>query len=201
MSKVEKKQAKHREAALAHAVAMIAERGLSGLNAREVAAATGCSVGTVYNLFGNLDGLIVEANSETLKRLDKALTASVVPSASPRDRLLALARAYLGFVADNSPAWYAVFEHRLPEGERIPDWHLREHLALFRHVAVPLKELNPKLADVEAASLARSVWSAVHGVVSLGLQDRLSRIPLDVLGGHVETIVGAFVDGYGRVEI
>lgn len=196
MSKVEVKKAMHRKAALSAVRRMIARNGLSSLNAREIAEAAGCSVGTLYNLFGSLDGLIIAANSATMKKIDATLTASVVPGAKPRDRLLALARAYLGFVAENTKSWYAMFEHKLPDGERIPDWHLQEHLALFRHVAVPLKEINPRLGDDEAALLARSVYSAVHGIVSLGLDDRMSRIPLDVLERHVEIIVGAFVDGY-----
>ena len=48
----------------------IAEKGLAGFNARCVAAEAGCSVGTLYNLFENLDGIVIRVNSRTLHRLD-----------------------------------------------------------------------------------------------------------------------------------
>ncbi|MBU2531397.1 MAG: TetR/AcrR family transcriptional regulator, partial [Alphaproteobacteria bacterium] len=40
--------------------------GLEGLQARRVASLSDCSVGTIYNLFGNLDMVIIAANAETL---------------------------------------------------------------------------------------------------------------------------------------
>jgi hypothetical protein len=45
---------------------ILATEGLEGLQARRVAGAADCSVGTIYNLFGSLDMVIIAANAERL---------------------------------------------------------------------------------------------------------------------------------------
>src|ERR1700674_5492333 len=59
----------------------IAEKGLAALRARDLAQEAGCAVGTIYNVFEHLDGLILCVGSRTLVMLDAALGA--VRSASP----------------------------------------------------------------------------------------------------------------------
>ena len=46
--------------ALKIAEEIVVGEGLAALTARRVAGETGCSVGTLYNVFGQLDGLIDE---------------------------------------------------------------------------------------------------------------------------------------------
>ena len=48
--------------------------GLRGLTARRIAAEIGYSVGTLYNVFVNLDDLIIHLNGSTLDQLYKALS-------------------------------------------------------------------------------------------------------------------------------
>jgi AcrR family transcriptional regulator len=173
----------------------ITDKGLAGFNARSVAAEAGCSVGTLYNLFENLDGIVIGVNSRTLHRLDEVLTEAERPASSPQDRLLALANAYLDFVVRNRKIWYALFEHRMSGGMPLPDWHLQEHEFLFRHVVEPLSELAPGDSE-DNRMLARSIWSAVHGIVSLGLEDRMSVVPPERIREQLEIVVSSFVVGY-----
>jgi AcrR family transcriptional regulator len=57
----------HLRAALVEAAErVIAERGLPHLKARDLASAVGCAVGAIYNVFPDLDGLILEVNLRTL---------------------------------------------------------------------------------------------------------------------------------------
>ena len=42
---------------------------------------------------------------------------------------------------------------------------------------------------------ARSLFSAVHGMVLLGLEQKLIAVPVDELRKEIATIVGAMVDG------
>ena len=46
--------------------------------------------------------------------------------------------------------------------------------------------------------LARSIWSAVHGIVSLGLEDRMSVVPPDLIREQLEIVVSSFVVGYAQ---
>ena len=64
-----------REMALAAAREIVALDGLCGLTTRKVAARIGYTVGTIYNLFDDLDHLIVQMNGQTLDELYRVLAA------------------------------------------------------------------------------------------------------------------------------
>ena len=83
----------------------------------------------------------------------------------------------------------------MSEGRPVPDWYLDEQVRLFRYVERPLRAIRPQLGDAERALLARSLFSAVHGVVSLGLDEKLGAMPLDVLSDQVEQVVSALGRG------
>ena len=74
---------------------IIGAKGLISLKVRDVAEAAGCSIGSVYNEFGDFDGLILTVNRETVQLLTSKLRA--VPSDDPRAQLHGLAAGYLDF--------------------------------------------------------------------------------------------------------
>jgi len=43
--------------------------------------------------------------------------------------------------------------------------------------------------------MARSLFSAVHGMVLLGLEQKLIAVPVDALRQEIATIVRAMIDG------
>ena len=103
-------------------------------------------------------------------------------------QLVRLALAYLAFAAANTPRWRALFDHRMP-GREVPDWYRNEQHRLFRHVEEPLRVLQPDVPPKRRALLARSLFSAVHGLVRLGLEEKLQAIPLTVLREQMTFIV------------
>src|SRR5262249_32243661 len=105
-----------------------------------------------------------------------------------------LAQAYLAFAADNKLRWRALFDHRMPERE-VPDWYRRDQQRLFQHVEEPLRELQPEATPKRRALLARSLFSAVHGLVVLGLEEKLHAVPLPVLREQITFIVTALGRG------
>ena len=90
-----------RERVLDVAEATIAQRGLRGLKARDIATQAGCALGAIYTAFEDLDELILCVNARTLARLERAL-ASVQGGDG---ELLALAQAYLAYARDEEPRW------------------------------------------------------------------------------------------------
>jgi AcrR family transcriptional regulator len=187
-----------REALTDAAVRMIAEQGLSGLKARALADAAGCAVGAIYNVVADLDELTLLANSRTLAALDKALTTATTQGKGPDwaiEQLVKLALAYLDFAAAHRRQWQALFEHRLATGKSPPDWYQRDLERLFGYVEAPVAELQPDAPPARRALLARSLFSAAHGLVALGLEEKLQFIPLPSLRDQVTTIVTAL--GYG----
>jgi AcrR family transcriptional regulator len=176
----------------------ISAHGLRGVRARALADRIGCAVGAIYNVVADLDELIMLVNSRTLSALEAELLAAGhspesadPPGASAIERLRRMALAYLDFATARRPRWRAVFEHRLPPGKSVPKWYRDDQMRLFRYVEEPLAELLPGLSDARRALLARSLFSAVHGLVTLGLEEKLQALDPDSLREQITFIVAA----------
>src|SRR5437868_12652522 len=156
-----------RDALTTAAARAIAERGLAGLKARQLADEAGCAVGAIYNVVADLDELVLLANARTLAALEKALAAAESPGNGPDwaiEQLVKLALAYIEFAASHRKQWQALFEHRLASGQIAPDWYQRELERLFGLVERPVAELQPDTTAERRKLLARSLFSAAHGV-------------------------------------
>ncbi|WP_084570692.1 TetR-like C-terminal domain-containing protein [Methylosinus sp. PW1] len=175
--------------------AAIAEGGLQNLRARDLAAAAGCAVGAIYNVFDDLDDLILRIGADTLARLEQGLAAPPGPAPEPAEELLRLSRFYLSFARANKALWRALFEHRLAGGRPAPAWYLEDQGRLFALVEAPLARLLPDEPAASRALLARTLFSAVHGVVSLGLEEKLAPMSEAALEGELERLVRAFAGG------
>lgn len=169
--------------------------GLSALRARDVTTDAGCSLGGLYTVFQDLDMLILAVNSRTLLRLGEKLKAAIEIQTSPEDKLVALAQAYLTFALENLPLWSAAFEHRMPQDWDVPDWHIEEHAVLIEHIIAPLGELQPNLDEAALALRARTLFSAVHGVVKLSLEDRFVAVQPSKLQTELSILVRLLTTG------
>lgn len=196
MSKALIRRAKFREELIQAAERAIAGGGLGALKTRELAREIGVANGAVYNLVDDVDELILRVGSRTLARLDAALTSAESNGpASPRETLIRIAVAYCDFAAENLEVWRALFEHRMAPGKPVPEWAVDEQMNLFRHIYRPLAELFPKRTPNELGITARSLFSAAHGMVLLGLEQKLIAVPVIELRKEIAIIVGAMVDG------
>jgi len=196
MTKTLERRAKQRESLIAAAEKAIAAKGLSGLKSRELAARIGVANGAVFNLVDDMDELILRVGSRTLARLDAALSAAESQGApSPAETLVRIAVAYCDFAADNLELWRALFEHRMAPDKPIPEWAIEEQMTLFRHIYHPLAKLFPKWSADELGITARSLFAAVHGMVSLGLEQKLIAVPVAALRDEIATLVKATIKG------
>jgi len=152
-------------------------------------------LGAVYTAFADLDALILAVNARTLDALEAELDAAALPEGSPAERIVALAMVYLGYAAGHRARWTALFEHRMAGGQAAPDWYLARQAGLFRHVEAPLAALRPKLDAEDRVSMARTVFSAVHGMVALGLDQKLGPMPEAVLRRNLQVLVEALATG------
>jgi AcrR family transcriptional regulator len=196
MSKALERREKLRESLIIAAEKSIAAKGLAGLKTRDLARQIGCANGAVYNLVEDMDELILRVGSRTLARLDAALTAAESKGpAAPNQSLVRIALAYCDFAAQNLELWRALFEHRMERGKPIPQWAIEQQMSLFLHISRPLAALFPNRSPRQLGVTARSLFSSVHGMVSLGLEQKLIAVPLAVLRREIATIVKAMVTG------
>ena len=192
-----------REALVDAAERTIAAHGLAQLKARALAREVGCALGAIYNVFPDLGALIMAVNSRSFALLDAALRreadAAMTPDGSQRAvasrMLIALATGYLDFAAEHTHRWRALFDFRVPDGQDLPEWHMKEQEALFLHLEAPLAILQPTLPAAERALLARSLFSAAHGMVLLGLEGKIVHLPLPYLREQVALVVAAMGRG------
>src|SRR5258708_22162184 len=96
----DQKKGKRRLLLLEIAHNLIASKGLRSLKVRDVAEAADCSIGSVYNEFGDFDGLILTVNRETVQALTARLVA--VPARDPARPLPGSSAAHLEF-SDEHP--------------------------------------------------------------------------------------------------
>ncbi len=174
----------------------IKDNGLASLRARDITTDAGCALGGLYTAYDDIDNLVLHVNSITLNALGAELIAVATSEKDPVKRLIAFASGYLKFACDNHNLWSALFDHRMPDGVNVPEWHLMEHAVLFEQIAMPLAELNPKLDTEELTTLSRSMFAAVHGIVSISLQDRFIAVPRAQLDKQLTQFVEFLIKGF-----
>lgn len=200
MSETQRRREEQRQALIAAAERAIAAQGLAGLKARELASEVGCSLGAIYNLVQDMDELVLRVGSRTLSRLDVALTGVESGPEGAVERLVAIALAYCRFARANLHLWRTLFDHRMAEGSEVPDWAVSEQMQLFRHIAVPLSELLPNAGGDRLTLLTRTLFSAVHGVLVLGLDEKLIAVPVAALEQQIDMLVRLVCAGLGSEE-
>lgn len=175
---------------------LVAQRGLSGLKARDVTTAAGCALGGLYTAFEDLDVLVLHVNARTLARLGAALRAAIPDTASAVGVLQSLAQGYVRFAKENPRLWTAIFAHRLPEGRDIPDWHRQNHAVLIAEIVQPIAALRPDLDPDALRVRAQTMFAAVHGVVQLSMHGRYVGVPDHLLAQEVEALVTAMTRAF-----
>ncbi|MBR0873556.1 TetR/AcrR family transcriptional regulator [Bradyrhizobium tropiciagri] len=174
---------------------LIATKGLRSLKVRDVAEAAECSIGSVYNEFGDFDGLILTVNRETVQALTARLRA--VPADDPVRQLHGLADAYLGFATERANLLRSLFEHRMEDDRPFPEDILAMVMEAFALMHAPLVRLLPDRDASDVALLSRMMFSAVHGIISLGLEERMVAVPPERLRERLAQFIDTHLAGLG----
>ena len=189
----EKRRAELRNRLLDIAESEIRASGFAALRARTLADKAGCSVGAIYNVFTDLTGLLLEVNGQTFERLGAAVSARVAASnGGPTDKLVIMGHAYLDFATEDPNLWRALFAVEMTEGGAVPAWYLSELKRLFMIIAGPLQDLHPDASPDEIDLMTRTLFSSVHGIVLLGLERRISGVPVDRIRDMITLLLTRF---------
>lgn len=189
-----------REAMLPLAVRIIEKDGLGALQARRVALDAKCSVGSVYNVFGDLDGLIIAANVRTVQDLGSELLSSFrsTTGQAVEARLLHLALAYKNFALNNLNRWRAIFEHRLSGAREVPAEYRADQARLLGLIEAIIADA---IADgTTRLHAGRALFSAVHGIIALGIDHKLATYDPVAMEDEIRFIVSAAARGLSHFE-
>lgn len=149
------------ELILAAGSALVAEVGLSGFSAREVARRIGYSIGTIHNVFGSIDRLIVAINTRSFVAWTADLRRAL-DAAGDGDRIAALVDGYFAFAQANPNLWTAIYDHRLAPTD-LSDADQTARGALTEIVVTEIARALARPADQQVSTLARSLIATVHG--------------------------------------
>ena len=178
------------------AEAEIARNGTGALRARALAEQAGCAVGAIYTVVPDMQHLILEVNIRTFVRLGKQVTRAIENHGNdlPIDRVLLMADAYIDFAQSDLNLWRAMFEIEMTADSDVPQWYLDELAQLFSIISRPVGELDPKASPETIELRTRTLFAAVHGVMLLSFERRLSGIPVEML----KPMIGEFLKRYAR---
>lgn len=165
-----------RRAVLDAASRLLADEGPGALTMRRLAAEVGASTMVLYSRFEGREGLVTQLQIEGFSRFADALGAVAHPD--PWQHLSELGRAYRRFARAN-PGYYRLMWGAQPgppdEGCAAPTplqiSGQRAFGALLAAITRVLAALDRPAREAEP--LARSVWSTVHGFVSLEMAGAL----------------------------
>jgi AcrR family transcriptional regulator len=183
-----------RELILQSAQTIIEQSGLRGLSAREVARKIGYSPGTLYNVFDNLDDLILHVEARLLADLNHRL-ASIVVDGAPEERLRQLARTYLAFTNERPHLWSMMLEHHVPYEAVLPVWYQQHLDDVLVHVERALATLIPEADPIYVKLSARVLWTSVHGISTLASTRKLSGVLGEPAHQMVEEFVTVYING------
>jgi AcrR family transcriptional regulator len=142
-----------------------------------------------------MDELVLTVNAASLRRLGAMLQTASAPVADPQERLIALGRQYVAFARDNMNLWSAIFDHRM-QGERpVPDWYVEEQKVLFANIGEPLAALTPGMDAAARDIRVRTVFAAVHGIVQIGLREKVMGFTAQMVESEIEALIRLMVRG------
>lgn len=171
----------------------MAEVGFARFSAREVAKRIGYAVGTLYNVFGSYDRLILAINTRTFEQWAVHLEERLAGPST--DRIAALVEGYFSFAADHMPLWTAIYDHRLPPDMAMPEAFATRRGALTDVVVREVAAVLPLDMRDRAPRLARSLVATVHGHCIFALNGSFTLLgetaPLDLAIARVKESLSA----------
>lgn len=165
----------------------LASVGFRLFSAREVAKRIGYSIGTIYNVFGSYDRLILAINGRTLDQWAEFIGQELAQSSN--NTLHALVRSYFRFAEANPHTWAALYDHRLPPDEPMPEWYRAKLARLFAFIETELVTVLGQRSQ-KTDELARQLYAAVHGFCALRLNGTLATLGVE----NAETLAISLVD-------
>lgn len=174
---------------------LMAVDGLSSLKVRAIAASTGVSVGTIYNMFGHLDDLVRLANGQTYDDLfthqQNALLRARDAEQSPRHQLYALAHAYLEWVSDHHTLWSSTLAFNQDRMDSAPAWYRQKEQSLLAIIEEALEDFPICFDGDMRLHTARALWASIHGIVSMAMGTRTLLLPVEDIEVQIEIVVDA----------
>jgi len=202
MDRREREKAQFREEVLAAARRIVIEEGFDALTMRKIAEAIEYAPGTIYLYFDSRDAIAFELCRAGFDEFLAALMPAT-KIADPVERLRDLGRRYVRFGLEHPETYRLIFmddpkytEQAFQEHADTADSPGMQALEILVSTFDELRRRKRLASDAEPAALAEMLWIAVHGIVSLKINqaDRFPQTPADELRDLMtETLLRGFL--------
>jgi len=171
---------------------LISEHGLSAISARTIARKIGYTAGSLYNVFQDLDDLLLLTEGRQLERMHAKLSREL-QRLSENDRVRECAKLYLRFCLENNRLWNLVVVHQTGPAKELPPWYADKLDALVSLFDDSLRSLVEDAS--ERRHQARALWASVHGIASLMISGKAPNLTAEDAAATLDTLVSAFLAG------
>jgi len=192
----ERERSELREKILDAARAIVLREGFGALTLRKLADAIEYAPGTIYLYFENRDAIARELSAEGFRSLLEvfAPTAGVT---DPLARLEAIGRAYVRFGMENPETYRLIFMEDPQLTTAVfkaagDDPGQRAYRALLEPIE-QLRDAGRLRPGADVQALADTLWSLVHGIVSLKLT--CPGFPVTPVEALTDTALRTVIDG------
>jgi AcrR family transcriptional regulator len=160
---------------------ILAEEGVAGLDLRKVARAVGVSHAAPYRHFVDKQALLAAIAEQGFEQLAARMSAALAEA--PEDaqsQLTLLALAYAGFAFDHPAHMREMFSGLTVERAAYPALHAAAKAAFQQVVQVVQRgQSRQAIGPGDPASLATIVWSQIHGITMLLIEDQIMGVKGD----------------------
>ena len=185
------------ELAIDAALALIEANGFARFSARQVAAKIGYTVGTLYNVFGSYDEMLLRVNARTLDHWYDFLQVRL--KRGKAEPLRVLARGYVEYARTHYNRWIALFEHHRDDSTPVPDWYEDRIKRFF----AMLEDTMPSSASHDRRKAKRDaqvLWAGIHGISILSLTGRFDLVGADTTDSLVNALIDNYLNGFDAVR-
>ncbi|OEF04003.1 TetR/AcrR family transcriptional regulator [Vibrio genomosp. F10] len=149
------------------------------LSLRKIANLIGYVPSTLVNVFGNYNLLLLHVVAQTLDELSSEARTVVEKSRDTETALYELAYCYHDFAQQNPYRWQLIFAHNM-NGEALPQWQSERINNMTGMLESLLGIMAPQRTENEILQASRVLWSGVHGITLLSVDDKFfASAPID----------------------
>lgn len=178
---------------------ILTQKGREALNIRDLAKQSGCSIGTIYNLFENLDEIVLLLNLRCLEKLYGGLHSEMKQAIQEKGNLHTvfqkLGKSYIRFGMENPKLWKSLFENLAIDP--LPSWY-RETVRAGIKVAEQTIQNTFGLKEEKIVRMVSFFWAAMHGMTSIMLNKKMEVIDEAIdeayVTAYIESCLCGFVD-------
>jgi AcrR family transcriptional regulator len=173
---------------------IVERNGLTGLSAREIARAIGYSPGTLYNIFENLDDVLLTLQVQLMGRTVEHLKR--VPLGDDAEKNVEdLAHAYVDFALVNRRMWNLFLAHSLPPEKSVPAPFFDYTTVLVELLSGALSPIAPNLSREQLDMTVRSFWAGLNGITALAATEKGIYITPVTAQSYAQELTTTFLKG------